>query len=303
MDGQTILVTGATGRQGGSVVDALLGTGATVRGLTRDPASERARRLADRGVEVVEGDLARRRDLRRAMAGADGVFLVTDYWSAGRAGEIRHGRNAVRAAREAGVERVVFSSVASADRAPNVEHFRSKAAIEAYLRKVFPTATVLRPTYFTSNFESQRAGIAEGRLALPIGRYTQLALLDPVDLGRVAARAFADPDRFAGRTLELAGDAVTLREAAATFQRVLGHTVEAEYVRPADARERLSEDVVAMYEWLDRVGYDVSPRRAEAETGLELTSLASYLTREWTDGDGGVDADGSVDAGSGAASA
>jgi uncharacterized protein YbjT (DUF2867 family) len=182
-----------------------------------------------------------------------------------------------------------------------VEHFRSKAAIEAYLRKVFPTATVLRPTYFASNFESQRAGIAEGRLALPIGRYSRLALLDPVDLGRVAARAFADPDRFAGRTIELAGDVVTLREAAATFQRVLGHPVEAEYVRPADARERLSEDVVAMYEWLDRVGYDVSPRRAEAETGLELTSFASYLTREWADG--GVDADGHVGAGGGAASA
>jgi uncharacterized protein YbjT (DUF2867 family) len=282
-----ILVTGATGRQGGSVVDALLADGRSVRALTRDASSDRARRLADRGVDVVEGDLARRRDLRRAMAGVDGVFLVTNYFEAGRAGEIRQGRNGVRAAAEAGVEHVVFSSVASADHAPGVEHFRTKHAIESYLRRMLPSATIVRPTYFMSNLESQRAAVADGTVALPLGRYTRLSLVDPRDIGRVVAAVFADPDRFAGRTLDLAGDDLTLAELAGAFARVLGHPVAPDYVRREAARERMGADTVAMFEWFDRVGYDVDIAALEAATNVEMTRFESYLAREWTDADAG----------------
>jgi uncharacterized protein YbjT (DUF2867 family) len=277
----TVLVTGATGRQGGSVVDALLADGVDVRALTRDPTSDRARALADRGVEVVGGDLDRRADLRRAMGGVDGVFLVTDFFSAGRAGEIRQGRNGVKAAVEAGVPHLVYSSVGSADRAAGLAHFRSKHAVEVYLRKVVPDATVVRPTYFTTNLEFQRDGIEAGRLSLPLSPRTRLAVLDPRDVGRVVARVFADPDRFAGRTLELAGDEVTPVEMAAHLSRAVGRPVTHVRTSRADARETLGDEVGAMYEWFDDVGYRVDVPALARETGVDLTSFAAYVDRSW----------------------
>jgi uncharacterized protein YbjT (DUF2867 family) len=284
-----VLVTGATGRQGGSVVDALLADGVAVRAFTRDATSERARALSARGVEVVEGDLDRRTHLRRAMDGVDGVFLVTDYFSAGRAGEIHQGRNGVRAAAEAGVDHLVYSSVASADRAPGLEHFRTKRAVESYLHKRFPSATVLRPAYFMSNFESQRSAVADGRLALPLRRSTELALVDPRDIGRMAARAFADPERFAGRTVELAGDELTLSGMAAAFSEVLGRRVTPEHVRTDAAYERMGEEMADMFAWFNSVGYDVNVRRLEAETGVEMTRFREYLEREWADAEFGAE--------------
>lgn len=279
----TVLVTGATGQQGGSVVDALLADGVDVRAFTRDATSEAARALADRGVKLFEGDMDRRTHLKRAMQGVDGVFLVTDYFSAGRAGEIHQGRNGVRAASEAGVDHLVYSSVASADRAPGLEHFRTKHAVEVYLRKMLPTATVLRPAYFMNNLGSQRAAIADGRLSLPLGRTTRLAMIDPRDIGRVAARVFADPERFAGDTIELAGDRLTLAEMAATFSDVLDRPVVAEHVRQDRARERMSDEIAEMFAWFNTVGYDVNVPAVERHTGVRMTRLAEYLQREWAD--------------------
>jgi len=278
-----VLVTGATGQQGGSVVDALLADGVAVRAFTGDATSGPARELADRGVELFEGDMDRRTHLRRAMEGVDGVFLVTDYFSAGRAGEIRQGRNGVRAASEAGVGHLVYSSVASADRAPGLDHFRSKRAVEIYLRKLFPTATVLRPAYFMSNFESQRAAIEAGRLSLPLGRTTQLAVVDPRDIGRVAARVFADPERFAGDTIELAGDRLTLTGMAAAFSDVLDRPVVADHVRGDRAHERLPGEIADMFAWFNAVGYDVNVPAVERHLGLRLTRLPAYLRREWAE--------------------
>lgn len=278
-----VLVTGATGQQGSSVVDALLADGVAVRAFTRDATSEAARALADRGVELFEGDMDRHTHLRRAMEGVDGVFLVTDYFSAGRAGEIHQGRNGVRAASEVGVDHLVYSSVASADRAPGLEHFRTKRAVEVYLWKMFPTATVLRPTYFTSNLESQRSAISDGRLALPLGTSTRLAMVDPRDIGRVAARVFADPARFAGDTIELAGDRLTLTEMAAAFSEVLDRPVVADHVREDHARERMDPEVADMFAWFNAVGYDVNVPALERHVDLRMTRLEEYLQREWAD--------------------
>src|SRR5262249_61196748 len=88
---RTILVSGATGRQGGAVVRALLALGYPVRGLTRNLDSEKARALAALGVTLVKGDLDDPASLRAAVEGAYGVFSVTDFWEHGREGEIPRG--------------------------------------------------------------------------------------------------------------------------------------------------------------------------------------------------------------------
>src|SRR6516164_1443477 len=130
---RTILITGVTGRQGGAVAQALQGAGFHLRGLTRTPDSQRAATLARQGIDIVKGDLDDEATLRRALAGAWGVFGVQN-------------------AGEAGVEQYVYTSVGSADKRTGVPHFDNKGRIEETVRGLrFPSHVILRPVFFMEN--------------------------------------------------------------------------------------------------------------------------------------------------------
>ncbi len=127
---RTILITGVTGNQGGAVARALQGTGFHLRGLTRTPDSERAAALARQGVDIVKGDLDDEATLRRALAGAWGVFGVQNAGEAGVEREEAQGKRLATLAREAGVEHFVYTSVGSAHKQTGIPHFDSKWRIE-----------------------------------------------------------------------------------------------------------------------------------------------------------------------------
>src|SRR5881392_3155793 len=111
-----ILVTGATGQQGGAVARELLARKHTVRAMTRKPDSDAAKALARQGAEVVKGDLDDAESLRRALQGAWGVFAVQNTWEAGVEGEEAQGKRIAELARKAGVQHYVYTSVGSASR-------------------------------------------------------------------------------------------------------------------------------------------------------------------------------------------
>src|SRR5713226_7541080 len=107
-----VLVTGATGRQGGGVVSHLLPKGWSLRALTREsPSHPAAQQLASRGIEVVQGDLEDPASLERAARGVYGIYSVQDYWAVGAKREVQQGKNIADAAMKAGVEHFVYSSV------------------------------------------------------------------------------------------------------------------------------------------------------------------------------------------------
>ncbi len=111
-----ILVTGATGKQGGAVARSLLDRGFQVRALTRNPQKPEAQALADQGAEVVQGDMEDRSSMERALEGAYGVFSVQNFWETGYDSEVQQGKTVTDAAKAAGVEHFVYSSVGSAQR-------------------------------------------------------------------------------------------------------------------------------------------------------------------------------------------
>src|SRR6201994_3200696 len=108
---RTILITGVTGNQGGAVAQALQGAGFRLRGMTRKPDSERATDLERQGVEIVKCDLDDEAALRRALAGAWGVFGVQNTGEAGVEREETQGKRLATLAREAGVQHFVYTSV------------------------------------------------------------------------------------------------------------------------------------------------------------------------------------------------
>jgi uncharacterized protein YbjT (DUF2867 family) len=276
-----ILVAGATGTQGGSVVEHLLSGeyGAyDVYGLTRNADSEAARALESRGVTVLEGDLTDAERMRECCAGMDAVFGVTTFFEAGPEVETEQGITLAEAAKDAGVERFVYSSVGSADEAP-LAHFESKARVEDRIAELGFEYTFVRPVFFMQNLSGFHAEeLADGTVTIPMSADTPLALADATDIGKTVAMALADPERFVGETVELAGDNRTPAEIAAAISDVIGREVT--HVRPEidDYRAMAGDEMADMYTWFEEVGYGANPMADAEAYGIEPTDLETFLS-------------------------
>src|SRR6185437_1477695 len=146
----TVLVTGGTGKQGGSVVKSLLERGHQVHVVTRSTDSAKARELANAGVTLVHASLEDTAALIKALEGATSLFAMTTSFEGGPQAETRQGISAADAAKAAGVH-LVFNSVGSANRQTGVPHFDSKYEVENHVVKIGVRATVLAPVYFMEN--------------------------------------------------------------------------------------------------------------------------------------------------------
>src|SRR5262249_26562689 len=167
---RVVLVSGATGRQGGAVLRHMLPKGWKLRALTRNPGSLAAQELARQGIEIVRGDLEEPGSLRGAAQGAYGVFSVQDFWAVGAKREVMQGKNLADAAKKAGVQHFVYCSVGGAERHTGIDHWESKWEIEKHIRQIGLPATVLRPAAFMENYyvEQVEIGILRGRLMDPV---------------------------------------------------------------------------------------------------------------------------------------
>ncbi|RCK68476.1 NmrA/HSCARG family protein [Desertihabitans brevis] len=244
-----VAVIGATGQQGSRVVDALRAADQPVRALVRDPGSGRARALQDRGVEVVAADQEDPASLRAALTGVASLFLMTTFEGPdGPDGEVRRGAAVADAAAAAGVPRVVYSSVGGAERGTGIPHFESKRQVEQRLAAVLP-ATFLRPTFFMENLTGQLAG-ADGEelvLRLPLPGDVPLQMVAVRDIGTAAARLLVEPAAVEGDAVEIAGDELTMDEAAARVAAVRGRPARYEPL-PLDVLGD-DEDMRAMFAW------------------------------------------------------
>lgn len=275
-----ILVTGATGNQGGAVLRHLHGSGFDLRALTRTPDGEAARALAAQGIEVVQGDLDDVESLRAALEDVWGVFAVQNTWEAGVEREEEQGKRLARLAREAGVRHFVYSSVGSAERATGIPHFDNKWRVENEVRALgFPSHVILRPVFFMENLPSPWF-LNGDTLATAMKPDTKLQMVAVGDIGRVGARAFIDADRLRGREIEIAGDEIGMAQAALVLARALGRDIQ--FVGyPIDAARERNEDMALMLEWFERVGYGADIAALDAEFG-SMTRLEDWAAKTLT---------------------
>lgn len=223
-----IAVFGATGRQGGGVLEALLRQGKfRVRAITRD--ASRAGELAARGVELVEADLERPETLASALAGAHGVFLVTNFWAGPNVDELGQGKAAVAAAKAAGVRHFVWSTLPNVEHisggAFEVDHFTAKARVDAVVANAgFPHHTFVEAPFYFQNLATvmRPAPQDDGSFAwfVPMDPDARVIHMGDIsELGSVVAGALAHPDRVgSGERLALAGDTMSWNEIAATLR-------------------------------------------------------------------------------------
>jgi uncharacterized protein YbjT (DUF2867 family) len=282
---RVVLISGATGQQGGAIARELLAAGWRVRGMTRKPESDAARELARLGAEIVQADLDDEASLRRALAGAWGALAVQNTWEAGVEREEEQGKRFARLAKEAGVQHYVYQSVGSAHRDTGIPHFDNKWRVEETVRELgFPSHVIIRPVFFMENLSSPwfKPYIDQGTLAFGMAPETRLQLIAVEDIGRYGLRAFTDAATLQGREIDIAGDELTAPEMAEILSEVSGRPIQ--FVQaPIEEIRKASEDYALMLEWFDRVGYDADIEGTAREFGVRPTRFREWAARQdWT---------------------
>lgn len=280
---EAILITGATGQQGGAVARSLLRQGQKVRALTRDPA--KAEELRKLGAEVIKGELTDRPSLEAALRGVKKAFLVTLFFEAGLEAEVRQGITMADAAKAAGVDHLVYTSVGSAARNTGVPHFETKWRVEEHIRKVGIPATILRPVWFMENFGAPWLApmVKSGKVVLPIRTDHRLQMIALQDIGEFAAAAFLRPKDFIGQAIELAGDELTLPEAMKIISQATGKTVVYEQLPDEQSEKTWGHDFAVMFRWFNKVGYNVDIPGLQKRWGIPLTHFKDLVARAaWT---------------------
>jgi uncharacterized protein YbjT (DUF2867 family) len=266
MPGISVLVTGATGQQGGALARLLLQRGHRVLALTRSADSPAARALEAGGARLVTGDFEDVDSLTRAMQGVDAVYAMATPFEGGPAVEVRHGRHLADAAQRAGVGHFVYSSVAGASERTGIPHFDSKHEVEQYVKGLGLPYTILGPTYFMENFHAPGSleALREGVLSMPLPPHRGLQMVALEDLAAFTTLAMELREDFLGKRFDVASDEVTGEQAAALLTFVTGRRVHYEQIPLERVRAR-SEDLGRMFEWLDTVGYRADVTRLRAD--------------------------------------
>ncbi|MEU9271770.1 NmrA/HSCARG family protein [Streptomyces sp. NPDC048251] len=284
---KTVLVTGATGNQGGATARHLLAADWRVRALVRDETAPAAARLAAAGAELVRGNLDDRASLDAAIRGAYGVYSV----QSDNPNEITQATNIADAAKAAGVQHLVYSSVGGMEQQNRfyVEHGWGpigKWQIEQHIHELGLPSTILRPAGFMEDFTSPARFFQNGSLNVPWHDEVVMNLVAIDDVGAFAALAFADPDTYVGRTMEIAGDRLTAPQIADALGKAADRTVPRTQI-PLGMLWEHAPEVAKVMTWANEAFYDIDlapvrkafPDLIDFDTWLNRSGKARLLAQ------------------------
>ena len=282
----SVLVTGATGQQGGALARVLLDKGHRVRAFVRRPDSPEAKELKRLGAELTEGNFEEPSTIEGAARGVDAVFVVATPFGAGTEAEVRHGIAAADAAKAAGVGHLVYSSVANADRDTGIPHFDSKREVEEHIERLGVPYTIVAPVYFMENLLAPWTlpELKGGRLPMALSSSRPLQQIALSDIAAFTALILEKRKDFAGQRLDIASDEMAGDEVAETLTRVTGHEIHYVELPLEQVRQTMGDDGARMFEWFDQVGYsaDIAAlRRDHPEVGWH-TFTGWAKEQEWS---------------------
>jgi len=254
-----ILVTGATGQQGGSLARLLLQKKHKVYALTQNTQSSAAQDLRNKGANIVKGDLDDTDSLEHAVEDVESVFLMGTPFEDGTEGETCRGKMMADIAKENSIDHLVYSSVASAYKNTGIPHFESKYKVEQHIKNLGIPHTIIGPTFFMENLLGP--GLEQGQLALPLSPSSILQQSALENIAEFSALVLESRKPFLGKRIDIASDEVTGEEAAEILSNMLGYKIK--YVAvPLEQVYRTNEDMARMYDWYEKVG-----------TGIDITSI------------------------------
>jgi uncharacterized protein YbjT (DUF2867 family) len=252
---RNILVTEATGQQGGAVAKLLIQKKHKVYALTRDTKSHAAQELQAKGVKLIKGDLDDANSLYYALKDIESVFLIGTSFEDGYEGEIRRGVLMADAAKEKGIEHLVYSSVANADKNTKVPHFETKFKVEQHIKNLQIPYTIIGPTFFMESLLGQ--GLRQGNLALPLSSSTVLQQSALDNVAEFSAMVIERRDPYLGKRIDVASDEITGAQIANIISIELGLHIR--YLQiPLDRVYEYNDNVARMYDWYETEGTSIN---------------------------------------------
>lgn len=301
-----LVVFGATGQQGGSVVEQVindpeLSKEYRVRAVTRDPSKAAGKALAQKGVEVVKGDADDAASLTSVLDGAHSVFAVTVSVldKVDKTAEVTQGKAIADAAVAAGVEFFIFSTLPnvtkiSGGKITTVEHFDLKADVETYVRTLPLKSAFYVPGYFMQNFATfilpQPVGDGTYAVSNNVSAQTELPLIDiATDTGKFVSAMLADPEKYVGKSVHGSGGKIfTFQQAVEEISRVTGKMVKYNQLPESVVRSYMpplvADMLIGMFEYYQDFEY-YGPETKEVVAAApqiargKLTTFEEYLTK------------------------
>ncbi len=254
----TVLVTGATGIQGGAVVQALLKAGHTGRALTRNSQSAPALQLAAQGVEVVQGNFDDAHSLALALNGMDTCYIMGSPFEGGVEQETQQGIALANAAKAANVGHLIYGSVANADQNTGIPHFDSKYKVEQHIKNLGIPYTISAPVFFMSNILAPWAvgPLKAGNIIQAMPADQALQQISTKDIGEFVASLVSRREAVFYKRFDIAGDELNGDEMASTISKSTQHSITYQGFPTSELRMQ-SEDLAIMFEWFTHTGYSV----------------------------------------------
>lgn len=277
-----ILVTGATGHQGGAVAKELLKDNKfAVHAFVRDPEKPHALTLKEAGAKLVKGDFEEPDSIAEALEGVYGIFSVQQYLD-GIDSEIRHGKAVADAAQAAAVKHFVYASVGSANQKTGIPHFDSKYEIEQYIKQLSLPYTIMRPVFFMYNYQRMKSINEQNTIYMPLKPTTKLQQISEDDYAKMVAQVFTQPDKFIGEEIDIASTELTMEEVAETFSEVMKKTINYQQVPFEQFKQQAGKEMAVMFRWFEEVGYKADLNQLE-KTFFKLMNLKTYIQKHFTD--------------------
>lgn len=274
-----VLVSGATGNQGGAVAHALIAQGHKVRALTRNTSSVAAKQLHELGAEVVQADMDNTDSIAQTLIGMDTFYLMGNPMN-GVEAETAQGIALANVAKAANVGHLVYGSVANADLNTGIPHFDSKYIVEQHIKTLGLNYTISAPVFFMDNVIAPWSidALKNGKViqALPGDRLLQQVSVK--NIGEFVVSLISKREAVFGKRYDFAGDELTSNEMVSILSHQIKQPIVYESI-PVSLVKEQSEDMGLMFEWFDKVGYNV-----EIDTLREEFSDVNWQSySQWVD--------------------
>ncbi|KAF0420920.1 NADP-binding protein [Gigaspora margarita] len=297
-----VVVSGATGIQGGSVVNSLLATGKyRVRALTRNLESDKAKTLATKGAEVCKCDLSIKEDVRNALNGSEIAFINTNtatYPNSPTEEEIQ-GKMIADVAKEIGLNWLIYSSLPETlegfeGSKYNIVAFYGKNRVEKYIRALgIPNATFIYIGFYTSNIGTVYPIITKNdgtsEFVIPVVKEdTTIEIVDAeTDTGPVVAKVIEEgPEKWNGKKVPVASERISFGKIAETLTKVTGRQVKLRTLNPEETKKELPslDRSLDMYRWLNEYGVfrsEISDISVAKVLHPNITTFEQYAYKTW----------------------
>ncbi|EHJ08103.1 NmrA/HSCARG family protein [Staphylococcus simiae] len=270
---RSILVIGATGKQGNAVVKQLLTDGWHVNALTRDKHNDKLTTINHPELTIVEGDLSNEDSLKQAMVGQYGLYSVQPIIKEDVSEELRQGKMIIDLAQDQNIQHVVYSTAGGVNRDRTGPHFEALAQIEDMLSASSLNYTIIKPSFFMDNF-LRITKVEDNSITIPefIAPEVKFAMISSIDIAKIAAEVFNHPEQYNHQAIEIASDELTLNEVVDTFSAVTGKDTHIEgefvsgtaekswlqdkgYVVDFEMMSQMNPHKLTLAQWIKEVGF------------------------------------------------